>query len=74
MMAHRNKNDIRKALDTATGGADSNPVTRKLRGTLPGSGPKYSGSQADAPQVIEQLAHIEDCIRAVAPRFAEAFK
>jgi hypothetical protein len=24
--------------------------------------------------VIEQLTHIENCIRAVAPRFAEAFK
>jgi hypothetical protein len=74
MLAHQNKNDIRKALDKAAGGADSNPVTRKLRGTLPGSGPKYSGSQADAPQVITKLMHIEDCIRAVAPGFAEAFK
>jgi hypothetical protein len=74
MMARRSKNGIQKALDTAAGGADSNPVTRKLRGTLPGNGPKYNGSQSDAPQVIEQMTHIENCIRAVDPRFAEAFR
>jgi hypothetical protein len=44
--------------------------------TLPGNGPKYSGNQEDAPRVITELVlmHIEDCIRAVAPGFAEAFK
>jgi hypothetical protein len=76
MMAHRNKNGIRKALDTAAGEEQivTQSVTRKPRGTPPGSGPKYSGSQTDAPQVIEQLTHIEDCIRNVAPIFTEAFK
>jgi hypothetical protein len=73
MMAHRSKNDIKKALDTAARGADGNPVTRKLRVTLPSDGQKYGGRQADAPQVITWLTHIEDCPRAVAPRFAEAF-
>jgi hypothetical protein len=37
MMAHRNKHDIREALDKAAGGADSNPVTR----VLVSSGPHY---------------------------------
>jgi hypothetical protein len=62
---------IRKALDTAAGGADSNPVTRTLRATLQGDGQKYSGNQDDAPGVITKLVNIENCIYDVAPRFAK---
>ena len=47
-MAHRNGVDIQKAYDTAGKGATSDPVTRKLTTTLPGSGQKYSGNRADA--------------------------
>jgi hypothetical protein len=72
-MAHRSKNGIRNALDTAAGGADINPVPRKPRATLQGGGgQKYSGNQDDAPEVITELVHIENCIYDVAPRFAKA--
>ena len=72
-MAHRRDNDIQKAHDTAAGGAYGDPVTRKLKATLPGSG-KYGGNQADTPQVIGVTTHIEgrnrDCLL---PALKEAF-
>ena len=61
-MAHRSKTGIRKALDTAARGADSNPVTRKSRATLQGDGQKYNGNQDDASEVITVLTGIENSI------------
>jgi hypothetical protein len=55
-MAHRNGVDIQRAYDTAARGAPSDPVTRKLMTTLPGSGQKCSGNRAGASKVIEVVS------------------
>ena len=77
-MAHRSKTNIRKALDTAARGADSNPVTRKPRATPQGCGQrcgqKYKGHQGDVSEVVTVLTGIEKCIYDVDPGLAKAFK